>query len=219
MSRRQFASLILIILSIGLSAQEASKGALVKEDSMRASTRMTMVHGAGLTLGTRLTDDETVLFVDSTAIILGLVGRPNTLFATYKFDLFELPPNLQLDFTSLRVVILGDFEGSKLELREFHKIPDWLKLLHQLDSLIVYNAKLDQMPFSTSLSIKYLELCEDHLSDKGAILQGIGDLRDLKYLVHDHLFSQSDCLFIQTKLPQAIVISKSDYDRMNGRFR
>lgn len=200
--------LIFLTLTISLAAQDASIKIPIEQDSMENDSKQFLIRWAEATLGFRLSKDESILYSDNSAILIGLNGHPSRLIATHAFSPTLLSSGLQLEFIGLNSVIVDDF-GPGTDQTKFHPIPEWLATLSQLEALVLFNVELSNITICENLPLKYLDLRKVHYNDKSSVLRTIGNLKDLKIFVHDESFSTEDLSIIKERLPDVRFASKA----------
>jgi hypothetical protein len=180
----------------------------LEQGSMANDFKEHLIRWAGTTAGFSLSSDESILHRDEFAMIIGLKGKPSRLVAISTFNPKQLPPGLQLELISLKMVILGDFtsEGNQ---RKFHPIPDWLASLHQVESLVLLDIELGNIAVCENLPLKYLDLRRVRYRDKFSVIKMITNLKHLKIFAHDESFAIEDLATIKEKLPNVKFASKS----------
>lgn len=158
--------------------------------------------------------DKSVIFFNKKGLLIGLNNEPFLLMSGPDFDPNNLPDEILKQFTHIKMVILRPplILGDK-QPELYYLIPTWLKELHTVEYLRMNHFEIDDLRFLQKTSIKHLIINDANVKDKKKLAGEISKLKYLQYLVCDFIFSAHEISEIQLNLPNAIILSESEYNK------
>ncbi len=158
--------------------------------------------------------NKSMLFFDKKGLLIGLNNEPYFLLAGTDFNPIDLPDEILKQFTQIKIFILRPplMLGDKQPER-YYLIPKWLKELHTVECLRMDHFEIDDLQFLQNTSIKQLVVSNANVKDTKKLAGDISNLKYLQYLVCDFIFSTQEIAEIQLNLPNAVILSKSEYNK------
>ncbi len=150
-----------------------------------------------------------VVTADRNAIVLKYSEEIYYLFATYDFDPLDKSssPKVASAFDSIKNVIIRHSLVNDNSQKPFHRIPGWLKMFKNIDCLILDNVRLGDDTIFEYLHLKLLAFKNTKVKDMTSLIKGLGNMKDLEFLMHQTLFSDSEIAQLKISLPQLFVLN------------
>ena len=149
--------------------------------------------------------NEHILLANKTAIIVRYSDELNYLIATYDFDP-EDPAlgRLKDAFEQVRVVFIRHSLKDATPSGPYHKIPQWLKNFKNLDCVIFDNVDLQDISTLEGWRLKFLGILRADNKDVRHLIQSIGRIDGLEFLMYESIFSTKDIEELKKTLPELI---------------
>ena len=161
-----------------------------------------------------LNNKARLLFVNEHGIIVGFDERPYVLFADVEFQVSDIPFEILSNINHIKKIMLKPslFNGDHPPKKIIHIAP-WLVKFHNVEYLKLDSIKLENLDVIKNLRLKYLILNNVTLENRNELINEVSNLKTLKYIAHDNLFTPTEIVKIQNELPEVNVLSVNDFDQ------
>jgi len=149
--------------------------------------------------------NENILLANKTAIIMRYSDELNYLITTYDFD----PGNATLDnskdvFEKVKVVMIRHSLEDAIPSAPYRSIPKWINNFKNLECLIFDNVDLQDTSALNELNLKFLGIQSAKVGDIRKLIEVIGNIKNLEFLMHDSIFSPNDVEELKQSFPDLI---------------
>jgi hypothetical protein len=160
-----------------------------------------------------LNKETCVLFSNKHVILIGLNNKPYALFADTKFEMSSLPSEISNDLMQIKKVLLKPSLLGNHKINEFQSIKPWLANFHKVEYLTLDHIKLENLNVIHKLPLKYLILSNVTLDNRNETIDEIGNLKTLKYIAHNSLFTPVEILKLKKDLAGVTILLEADFNR------
>jgi hypothetical protein len=146
---------------------------------------------------------ENILLANKTAIIVKYSEELNYLIAIYDFD----PEDSALDelryaFDKVKVIAIRHSLQGEASVQNYHRIPQWINRFRNLECLVLNNVDLQDESGLGDLQLKLLWIHGAKFDDVRKLVQAIGKIEALEFLMCDSGFSKEHISELKEKLPR-----------------
>lgn len=198
-------SIIIYFIPIHLLFQLYSNGLnrrqLLKDRFVELNTSATM-------------KQATILYSKGDVLLRGIDNIPSSLIATPDFTPFELPNEFRNNLDQLHSILFNHGYGTgRVFTSGEYTIPQWLSQQMNLKLLELRFFKLNDLKILQNLPLEYLLLSNVSVLNRQQIIKDLENMRQLKYLVQDDIFTSNEIADIKKHLPRLKCLSIREYTK------
>jgi hypothetical protein len=160
-----------------------------------------------------LNKKTSVLFSNKDVILIGVNNKPYALFASAKFEISSLPPEISNNMMQIKKVLLKPSLMGNNQINGFQSIGPWLANFHKVEYLTLDHIKIKNLNVIQNLPLKYLILNNVALENRSETINEIGNLKTLKYIAHSSQFTPAEIIKIKKDLPDVNILLETDFNR------
>lgn len=146
---------------------------------------------------------ENILLASKTAIMVKYSDDLNYLITVYDFDADgAVMARLRDAVENVKVIIVRHSLQDQTSVGNYHRVPLWINNFRNLECLILNDVDLQSESMLEGLQLKLLWIQSAKVDDARKLIQKIGKIGTLEFLMYDSIFSAENIHELKAKLPQ-----------------
>jgi len=155
------------------------------------------------------------LYYSDDLILRGFGKIPSSLVTTPDFEPDRLPETYRSNISQLRSISFKQgFTTGRVFTEGTFRLQAWLSKQKKLKHIDLRFFSISDLTLIKNLPIEYLLLSSVSITNRRQVVQDICDMKHLKFLVQDNLFTTEEKGQLQVHLTSLSVISFRDYTMM-----
>ena len=107
-------------------------------------------------------------------------------------------------------IVSDKYDSTQLE--KFYSLPSWISIAENIECLTLDRASLNDFNLIKGSSLRFLILSKVHVENRDKLIDELGTLNNLKYLVHDLVFTPGEIAVIKSAIPALNVMLVAEYE-------
>ena len=202
-----FTVCVLSFLSFARCTTSISKGKQIN------STDKVNYNNYSIGVSKELKGKVSILYNDSTCLLLGVKDQPFMLIAGTDYNQLTLPKDIQELTFGVRGIALGVPILPTSNEMPYILLPEWIMKRQKIEYLSLNHIILNDFSLISNFFIKYLALSDIKIKNRSNLINEFSALKTLEYIIQDNVLSIEERAALQQALPHVNIVSEVEFNK------